>query len=675
MKKSLLLSSLMIIVICISLISGATFALFTSESKVNIAVTSGKVEVEATVGNINLYSMDVLQTNTFENGGFASVDGNELTISKMTPGDKAEFVINIDNKSNVNTIWRFVWECSEGYDLMSGMVVYINDVKYGAVKSYNTAWALLDSDKVVKIAVELPTDRGNEYQDLETKAVFKVEAVQGNAGYTNPESVTYIEKVASQAELNEAINNGAETVLLGSGTYKLPSVSDLKVEIVGNGETVIDGAGQQGLHGADITLTNVVVEGSTENYQGFQHTEKVVFNDCVINKGMFLYADEVEFNNCEFNLTTQYIWTYSAKNVEFNNCVFYTQGKAILVYHEGNNVDQVVNVNDCAFYATKGAYTWDGQHVAAIDVDGSMPNGGEGTYTVNVTGNTVLDSDFNGLHRIKKDATPSNVTINDQANVNNVYLVYSAEDFKNAIHADEEEINIVLANSIETPLSGGVGTANTKVVNISAVSKDVELVISTASDSYQGSYVTYRTVNPKAVINFSNITLDKSDWCGTTWNTYNIEFYTDVNLTNCVVNHPVTFCANAEVKDTVINGYRDNAVHYAVWLCVGANVNINGGEINGNRGIKLDNQYSETSQENTTLVIEGTKFKTEGSKPAILVKMINAKVIVLNVNIAEVATDNVHPVWIDEDCPTTGTIEVVVDTVKQDNAAINEGNF
>ena len=52
--------------------------------------------------------------------------------------------------------------------------------------------------------------------------------------------------------------------------------------------------------------------------------------------------------------------------------------------------------------------------------------------------------------------------------------------------------------------------------------------------------------------------------------------------------------------------------------------------------------------------------------------MINAKVTVLNVNIAEVAKDDVHPVWIDEDCPTTGTIEVVVDAVKQDNAAINE---
>ena len=43
MKKSVILSSIMLIALCLSLITGATFALFTSESSVNIAVSSGKV--------------------------------------------------------------------------------------------------------------------------------------------------------------------------------------------------------------------------------------------------------------------------------------------------------------------------------------------------------------------------------------------------------------------------------------------------------------------------------------------------------------------------------------------------------------------------------------------------------------------------------------------------------
>ena len=672
MKKRVFLTSILTIVLCLCLISGATFALFTSESKVNIAVSSGKVEVIASVSKIELYSMDVAQTDKFENGGTATVENNELKLDKMTPGDKAVITVKVENNSNINAIWRFVYECNEGYELMSGVVVSINDTEYGAVKAYNTAWANINSEEEIKIAIELPKTAGNEYQDLAAKALLKVEAVQGNAGYTDPESVTYIKKAASQADLNDAIAAGAETVLLGAGTYKLPSPSNLDVEIVGNGETVIDASTAQGLHGGNIELTNVQVKGSTSNYVGYQHTEKVVYNDCVINDGMFLYADEVEFNNCEFNLTSQYIWTYSATNVLFKDCVFNTQGKAVLIYHEGFDKDQVVTIEDCQFYATKGAYTWDGQHVAAIDIDGSFPTGGEGTYTLNVKGDMILDSDFNGLYRIKKDATPSNVTINDAATVRDVALVYTAEDFTKEIHADKEVINIMLANSIETPLSGGVGTANTREVNISAVSKDVELIISTASDSYQGSYVTYRTINPDAVINFSNITLDKSAWTATTWNTYNIEFYTDVKLENCIVNHAVTFCANAEVIDTIIEGHRDTAEHYAVWICVGANVKISGGEIKGNRGIKADNQYSETALENTVLVVEGTKFTTEGSKPAILVKMINAEVTVSNVDIAGVAKDSVNPVWIDEDCPTTGTVKVTINGALKDNAAINE---
>ena len=47
MKKKLIITSILSMVMCVSLIIGATFALFTSEDNVNIAVTSGKVNVTA----------------------------------------------------------------------------------------------------------------------------------------------------------------------------------------------------------------------------------------------------------------------------------------------------------------------------------------------------------------------------------------------------------------------------------------------------------------------------------------------------------------------------------------------------------------------------------------------------------------------------------------------------
>lgn len=448
MKKGFIFSTVLMIVLCLSTLAGATFALFTSESNVNIAVTSGKVEVEGTVDEVELYSLDVLQNGTFENGGTAVIDGNKLLLSNVTPGDKAVIKINVDNKSNVNTIWRFVWECVDGYELMSGMIVTINGTEYGAIKSYNSAWATLDGDKEIKVAIELPKEAGNEYQNLETNVMFRVEAVQGNAGYTDAEKVTYIEKVEGQAGLNAAINSGAETVLLGNGVYTLPSNNNLDVEIVGNGETVINANTAQGLHGANLELTNVQIQGSTENYKGFQHTEKVVYNDCVIKDGMFLYGNEVEFNNCEFILTSQYIWTYGAKEVSFNECKFYTEGKAILFYTEGSDEDKVVNVNSCEFYATKAAYTWDGQHVSAIEIDASLPSGGEGTFTLNISGEIILDKDFNGLSRIKKDATPSNATINDNSTVKKVNVVFSTEELQNALDSAKKGDVIELVENV-----------------------------------------------------------------------------------------------------------------------------------------------------------------------------------------------------------------------------------
>ena len=44
-RKNFIVSSILTIAMCVSMIVGSTFALFTSESKVNIAVSSGKVEV------------------------------------------------------------------------------------------------------------------------------------------------------------------------------------------------------------------------------------------------------------------------------------------------------------------------------------------------------------------------------------------------------------------------------------------------------------------------------------------------------------------------------------------------------------------------------------------------------------------------------------------------------
>ena len=90
-KTKVIASAVATIALCASLAVGGTFALFTSESKVNVAISSGTVDVVAQASELSLYSPTVIdsdgtvidETNaatsdTFANGGTASTSGTHL---------------------------------------------------------------------------------------------------------------------------------------------------------------------------------------------------------------------------------------------------------------------------------------------------------------------------------------------------------------------------------------------------------------------------------------------------------------------------------------------------------------------------------------------------------------------------------------------------------------------
>ncbi len=217
-KRSIIVSAVLAIIMCVSLVAGATFALFTSDSKVNISVSSGKVNVVATIEDLQTYSGKDLTGNaeddaqnrifatasekiggvngTFSNGGTATLDqaNQTLTLDRMTPGDKVTFDIKVQNNSNVAIQYRTVIKCEEDKGLFSGLNVTIGDASYKGTSVYSK-WALLAKDTAfdpdtVAVAIELPSDKGNEYQDTSCKLSYKVEAVQGNAETRNAIYVT-----------------------------------------------------------------------------------------------------------------------------------------------------------------------------------------------------------------------------------------------------------------------------------------------------------------------------------------------------------------------------------------------------------------------------------------------------------------------------------------------------
>ena len=179
-RSKVIATSIATIAMCASLAVGGTFALFTSESEVNIAVTSGKVDVFASVNEESLktYSMGAIQEKgKFQNGGTAAFNAqSQLELSLMTPGDKAEFTVDIANNSNVAIQYKV------SFDVKGGLVGALD---CDATNAENT-WIFAEAGKAidsVAVSVELPESVGNDYQDKTDATIItvKVEAVQGNA--------------------------------------------------------------------------------------------------------------------------------------------------------------------------------------------------------------------------------------------------------------------------------------------------------------------------------------------------------------------------------------------------------------------------------------------------------------------------------------------------------------
>ena len=197
MKTKIFLSSILTIALCLSLIVGSTFALFNVEKTVNIAVTAGKVDVEAIILNDHEYFKP-----DFKNGGTATISGgNELQVNKMTPGDSVTFTIQVANHSNVNIAYKVSAETSgvEGKTNLMGALkctAKINNQDYvlhGDDKAISMdKYAVVDAPETngeiitkIVVTVEFPDDYGdnfdyNKFQDAVAKITFTVEAVQGN---------------------------------------------------------------------------------------------------------------------------------------------------------------------------------------------------------------------------------------------------------------------------------------------------------------------------------------------------------------------------------------------------------------------------------------------------------------------------------------------------------------
>lgn len=388
--------------------------------KGEMTVFNGSATIKAAVDQ-NWNAMSTLFTVTA--GGVLNI--KDASIDNLGGTDMAfgvhlnnwgEATLNVDN-STIASTYGAIRLFNAGYDMNNVNVTNSTLIGKMALWVHNYIGDLdstKHSDEAIKnrINVNFMIDEPVEGVAAEDASNLKAEANNVYVGsimygfdthryyYSTNKAVV----AATQDAFNKAISGGAETIYLASGNYTMPTTSG-DVTIYGNEDTVIT---VNKPTANKVTLDGVTVVGSGYT-TGIQHSNTVVYKDCVLKGTQCLYADKVVIENCVIDLTAtaDYIWTYGAKNVEFINCTFNTLGKAILIYNEGADLVTNVSVKGCTFNATQTALA-SGHPAAAIEIDSSLATNGH--YTL-VTENNTVDSDFAGEWRIKKSGT-DNTTVN-----------------------------------------------------------------------------------------------------------------------------------------------------------------------------------------------------------------------------------------------------------------------
>ena len=327
MNKRSVITTIVVFVVCLIIVTGSTFSLFTSESNVNIAITSGKVEMLAEIDtdSLKLYSKGVEQTKTDENGnrlfqnsGYAVLGAKTLDITNITPGDKAIFEIELNNTSNIDIQYCVTWtvETLNGGDesLANALVATADGTSMSTLEPTYTPWIAADADnKTIEVAVELPLAYEKQ-TDSNVKINFHVEAVQAN-GYTpetKVESVDELVAAFAEAEPGDVIDaTGVTYPMNGAEHFTIP---------------------------AGITLKGLTV---TANYRGL--------NYIMWGEG----TDPITFENCTFGETSRNTVLGGTANgptsVVYNNCTFTGQ----VITNFVDNADGVATFNNCVF--TKAA--------------------------------------------------------------------------------------------------------------------------------------------------------------------------------------------------------------------------------------------------------------------------------------------------------------------------------
>lgn len=226
-KRNVIVSAFLAIALCMSVIAGATFALFTSNAKVNLSITSAKVKLlNATIENKKMYSLTEVNPDTLEGteedrtaagtfylGGTAEFEGNTLTLKKMAPGDRIAFDVKVDNESDIPVKYRVLVKEDGESNLTAALNIFVNNEYYLGDSATGYTALAVGENVTVPVSVELPISAGNDYAEKTATLIVSVEAVQASVKDTTDTPISFSDGNAHEYTLDKNIRaNGVDGV-------------------------------------------------------------------------------------------------------------------------------------------------------------------------------------------------------------------------------------------------------------------------------------------------------------------------------------------------------------------------------------------------------------------------------------------------------------------------------
>ncbi len=349
MKKKTLLLSILSIIMCLSLTVGGTFALFTSKSEVNVAVTSATVSVKAVVEKSE-YSFDSRLTEVSNCTHVINEDGG-LDINYMMPGDTITATVSIENKSDVAIKYKV--NTTVTGDLADYLLIT------PAVKG----WTLIDAEKPIEsqtVVITLPYEEEDpKAQGAGATITITVEAVQANAevydDWNGTASIAWYDPENTEHTLSSA-EDFAGFASLVDGSYS--GARSLTLPVTFEGQTVkLDG---------NVDLESYDEKGNRVSFEPIGGIDKGTYFQGTFDgqgntvKNLFQSGWDLGKVNGQTNGMGLFGWTYNStiKNLNIDNAVVSMESVVmggVAGYSTGDCTFEDINVTNTQI----ANYNWD----------------------------------------------------------------------------------------------------------------------------------------------------------------------------------------------------------------------------------------------------------------------------------------------------------------------------